>query len=240
MKFTIKLADKTIQVEGHSPELRDFFADYLFETSSPELHISLTKQEILSEQDSLEADFPSSYLETLAALRKIAEVFPLHERLLIHGASIAYDEKGYLFTAPSGTGKSTHIKLWRKYLGPDIKIINGDKPFLSLEDAQPRIYGSPWAGKENWHKNHSFPLAAICIVQRGLQNKIRRLEPAECLTILFNQIYMPSDPIAAGATLELADKLLQSVPVYLLECDISEDAVRCSFEALTNSKYEKK
>ena len=237
MKFTIKLADKSIQVDGHSPKLREFFSDYLFDTENPELQFSWTEQEILSEQNSLESDFPVSYLETLAALRKIAEAFPLHNRLLIHGASIAYNGKGYLFTAPSGTGKSTHIKLWREHLGSDVKIINGDKPFLSLDGDVPRIYGSPWAGKENWHRNCNFPLDGICIVQRGLQNIIRRLNPAESLTMLFHQIYIPTDPISAGATLDLADKLLKAVPVYLLECDISEDAVRCSFEAMTGLTY---
>lgn len=238
MIFTVKLADKLFQLECKYPELKDFFKDYLVETSVPDLSLSWTDEEILAEQDpTSDCAFPVTYLETLAVLRKIAETLPHYNRLLIHGASISYKDKGYLFSAPSGTGKSTHIRLWRKYLGEDVGIINGDKPFVSLDNSEPHIFGTPWAGKENWHKNCSLPLAGICFVKRGTTNTIRRLEPSDCLQLILKQVFIPSDPVSAGLTLELIDSLMKMVPVYLLECDISEDAVRCSFEALTGLKY---
>ena len=237
MNFIVKLADKRFKLHCLYDENRLFFKDYIVDDKDCDLELQWTLDEVLAEQsmtEELNCSLP--YLETLTALRKIADTLPLNHRLLMHGASIAYEGQGYLFTAPSGTGKTTHIKLWRKYLGNKVDIINGDKPFISLEEP-PTIYGTPWAGKENWHKNHHFPLAGICFVHRGTENKIRRLAPSECLSEIFNQIYIPNDPLSAGTTLELVDKLVKTVPLWSLECDMSAEAVKCSFEAMTNQQF---
>lgn len=238
MIFTVGLADKKIRIQSIYPELRNFFKDYIIEDDSYDFAVSWTEEDVLKEQEFSEDNtFSLPYLETLAALRKIAEVLPRQNRILMHGASISYMDKGYLFTAVSGTGKSTHIRLWRKHLGEQVQIVNGDKPFLSIEEGTVRIYGSPWAGKENWHRNRSVELNGICFLNRGTTNRIRRIKPEECLSLVFNQIYMPEDSVSVGLTLELLDKLLASVPLYYLECDISEEAVRCSFETLTGLSY---
>ena len=237
MKFIVGLADKYIEINSVYDELRNFFKDYLVTNVTPDFSVSLSKEDILAEQEATsENQFSPTYLETLALLRKLAEILPSHSRILMHGASISYNDHAYLFTAPSGTGKSTHIRLWKRYLGDDVKIVNGDKPFISLED-EPMIYGSPWAGKENWHRNCKMPLKGICFVQRGTTNSIRRIEASECLSLLFKQVYLPADTLAAGLTLELVDMLIKKVPLYVLTCDMSEDAVRCSFEALTGLSY---
>jgi hypothetical protein len=237
MKFIVGLADKYIEINSVYDALRNFFKDYLVTDVTPDFSVSLNQEDISAEQEmTSENQFSPTYLETLALLRKLAEILPSHNRILMHGASISYNEHAYLFTAPSGTGKSTHIRLWKKYLGDDVKIVNGDKPFISLED-EPVIYGSPWAGKENWHRNCKMPLKGICFVQRGTTNSIRRIEASDCLSLLFKQVYLPADTLAAGLTLELVDMLIKKVPLYVLTCDMSEDAVRCSFESLTGLSY---
>lgn len=237
MKFIVGLADKYIEINSVYDALRNFFKDYLVTDVTPDFSVSLSQEDISAEQEvTSENQFSPTYLETLALLRKLAEILPSHNRILMHGASISYNEHAYLFTAPSGTGKSTHIRLWKKYLGDDVKIVNGDKPFISLED-EPVIYGSPWAGKENWHRNCKMPLKGICFVQRGTTNSIRRIEASDCLSLLFKQVYLPADTLAAGLTLELVDMLIKKVPLYVLTCDMSEDAVRCSFESLTGLSY---
>jgi hypothetical protein len=237
MKFIVGLADEYIEINSVYDELKNFFKDYLVNDVTPDFSVSLSKEDILAEQEATsENQFSPAYLETLALLRKLAEILPSHNRILMHGASISYNEHAYLFTAPSGTGKSTHIRLWKKYLGDDVKIVNGDKPFISLEN-EPMIYGSPWAGKENWHRNCKKPLKGICFVQRGTTNSIRRIEASDCLSLLFKQVYLPADTLAAGLTLELVDMLIKKVPLYVLTCDMSEEAVRCSFEALTGLSY---
>lgn len=186
--------------------------------------------------------------------RAIAEAMPLYGRFVMHGAAITYGGGAYLFCAPSGVGKSTHIALWKRYLGDGVDIINGDKPFLSLEDGcageHIRVHGSPWAGKELWQKNRSAELRAVCLITRGEKNSIvrfgdaeslgptERFGPTECLGALMRQIYLPRSAEAAQATLALTDALVRLVPVYRLRCDMSEEAVRCSFEALTGLRYQ--
>lgn len=194
-------------------------------------------------------------LYELSALhRAIAEAMPLYGRFVMHGAAITYGGGAYLFCAPSGVGKSTHIALWKRYLGDGVDIINGDKPFLSLEDGcageHIRVHGSPWAGKELWQKNRSAELRAVCLITRGEKNSIvrfgdaeslgptERFGPTECLGALMRQIYLPRSAEAAQATLALTDALVRLVPVYRLRCDMSEEAVRCSFEALTGLRYQ--
>lgn len=241
MTFIVKLAGKNIKINSIHPQMKDFCKDYLTDEASIDFTITINAEDILFEKSQTsEQEFSDSYLETLSILRKISDILPSQHRFLMHGASISYDDKAYLFTAPSGTGKTTHIRLWKKYLGEKVKIVNGDKPFLSIENNTPIIYGSPWAGKERWHRNCSKPLSGICFVQRGLTNTIRRIKPDESLSLLFKQVYMPDDAAAAGHTLELLDSLVRNVPLYILECDMSEDAVRCSFETLTGLPYPSK
>lgn len=243
MAFTVKLANKIFYIEHVHSELEAFCKDYLIEDVTPDFQIRLTEEDIVYEETyATEQSFSPAYLETLALLRKISNILPNHRRFLMHGASISYEDKAYLFTAPSGTGKSTHIRLWKKFLGEKVKIVNGDKPFISLDinnegEMNPLIYGTPWAGKERWQRNCSEPLNGICFVQRGTENTIRKMKPEECVMMLFNQVYMPDDSVAVGQTLELLDILVKHVPLYLLTCDMSEDAVRHSFEALTGLSY---
>lgn len=247
--FTVRLADLGIRIQSVYPHMREFCREYLCDSVKPELSVNMDENKIEAERDNTpENSYSSEYLETLAVLREIAEQLPGYDRFLFHGASITYKKQGFLFTAPSGTGKTTHIRLWKKCLGDAVDIVNGDKPILSVETTGVsenqaekvcvRVYGTPWAGKENWQKNCAADLCGICFVKRGQTNRISRLKPENCLDMLFRQVYLPGNGEAAGRTLELLDKMVNHVPLYLLECDMSEEAVKCSFEALTGLSYE--
>lgn len=250
--FNAKLAEISVGIGCPSPETRGLFADYI--TDSPcRFSVSVDDSDIDAEaraDTAREAEITGGtpIYEFSAIQRKIAEVFPFYDRFVIHGAAITYRQDAFLFCAPSGTGKSTHISLWKRYLRADTDIINGDKPFLSL-DAPPlsdglnrqasgfRVHGSPWSGKERWQKNRSAPLRAVCFLSQADENSISRLQPDGATAMLLRQIYMPSDFEAAVKTLDLIDRLVRSVPLYHLHCNISKDAVRCSFEALTGERY---
>lgn len=118
MAFTVKLADKIFYIEHVHPELEVFCKDYLTDDATPDFRIQLTEEDIAFEKEyATEQSFSPAYLETLALLRKISDILPNHNRFLMHGASISYEGKAFLFTAPSGTGKSTHIRLWKNIWG---------------------------------------------------------------------------------------------------------------------------
>ena len=100
-------------------------------------------------------------------------------------------------------------------------------------------YGTPWAGKEGWQKNRKAQLNGICFLKQAEENRIRRVNPQELLSRMICQIYFPDNPETAGKTMELMDRLLTDIPLYLLECDMSKEAVRCSFEMLTGKQMPK-
>lgn len=241
MFWKANFADLCIGIESKYLSTEKFCSAYLSKDEQKEVFsVSASLEEIEAEDDKLSGvNYSMNYLETLAILRKIAERFPVYQRFLMHGATISFEGKAYLFTALSGTGKSTHIKLWRRYLGEKVQIVNGDKPFLWVKDTdEVEIFGSPWAGKERWHRNTSAPLNGICFLKRGMENRIREMRPEECLSLLMRQVYLPADGNAVGMTLDLLNQMLKIVPLYVLECDMSEKAVQTSFEAMTGLHYE--
>ena len=175
--------------------------------------------------------------------RLAIEELPKHGSFISHAAVVEYDGLAYAFMAPSGTGKSTHIKLWMDTLGPDATVINGDKPILRIDKtpaSEPQIIacGSPWAGKEGWQTNTSAPLAGLCFLTRGNIDTCHRISPTEAFNSAMRQIYMPSDPVSAVSTLDFVDVLLQTVPLYQLSCTMNKTAVKASFEAMTGLDIE--
>lgn len=234
--FHISLAGQTIAVHAQYPFARRFCKDYLTDDLAAVIEASASPEEIRRDMaDSAVASEP--YAETLGIYRAIAEQLPRFDTFLIHGAAISCGDRAYLFTAPSGTGKSTHIRLWKRYLGERVDIVNGDKPLLRLRDGQVDVCATPWAGKERWQKNRIVPLGGVCLLHRGAENRIRSVAPGDHLDELMRQVYRPARPEALAATLRLLDEVLRRVPLYLLECDISEQAVRTSFEAMTGQAY---
>ena len=171
------------------------------------------------------------------------EELPKHGSFIAHAAVVEYDGLAYAFMAPSGTGKTTHIKLWMDTLGPNCTVINGDKPILRLDktpEGEPQIVacGSPWAGKEGWQTNTSAPLAGLCFLTRSNADSCHRISTTEAFDSAMRQIYMPSDPVSAIRTLDFVDVFLQSVPLYRLSCTMCKTAVKASFEAMTGRDFE--
>lgn len=179
-------------------------------------------------------EYRREYLETLALLRKISNRSPEYNCFLMHGAVVAVDGSGYMFTAPSGTGKSTHVALWKKYF-ENTEIINGDKPFVRVDKSGVRVYGTPWAGKEGWQKNIAVPLKGICLLGRGKENRIEQVSPAQVLPYIMRQIHYTDEPEMAGRTLELLNMMMADVPVYRLECDVSREAAECSYAGMVEA-----
>lgn len=176
--------------------------------------------------------FSDGYLETLAVYRKIAERMPEYDTFLFHGSCVAVDGAGYLFTARSGTGKSTHTRLWRELLGGRAVMINDDKPLIRLTDAGAEAYGTPWDGKHRLSSNTSVPLKAICLLERAEENSIRPIAFREAYPKLLQQTYRPADSAALAKTLALLDRLASCVGFWRLGCNTELEAARVAFDAM--------
>ena len=234
-EIKINLANMIIHIQGVYDTLREYCKEYI--TTEKEIEdflITVTSEEIRNERESNEYYQKSdNYIEIIMTLLKIADELPDRNKFLMHGALVAWKRAGYIFTAPSGTGKTTHVRLWEKYLGSDAEIINGDKPILEVKEDEIVAYGTPWAGKERLQKNTCVPVRGICFLRQSEINTIHRLSKKEALLLLLPQIYIMSDSPKAGKTLELFSEVLERIPIYEFRCNISEQAVKCSFDILT-------
>ena len=143
------------------------------------------------------------------------------------------DGEGYLFTAKSGTGKSTHTGLWRELLGEKAVMVNDDKPFLEITESGVIVHGSPWNGKHRLGANISLPLKAICLLERGEENEIESIAPKDAVLMLMQQSCRPMDRRKMPKYPELLDGLSQRVDFYRLKCNMEPEAVKLSYEAMS-------
>ena len=235
--FLLSLSLLNIEVKCRSDLIHNFCMDFLNDRDeNVDFSVEASQKEVAEEMEKYNVPHSEEYCESVCIYREIAERLPMHNRAVFHGAAVEADGAGYIFTAPSGVGKSTHIKLWQDCFGDRVNIINGDKPIISVDDTEARVWGSPWAGKERWYNNCAAPLKAICILKRGEQNKIHRVDPKECFDTLMSQIYFPKNGQAVLKTLDIAEKLASQVEFYVLECNISKEAAMLSFETRTGMK----
>ncbi len=233
-----EIAGLRIDIQNKYEYTDEFCKEYLSEdqNSPVDLTACVTETEFLEEK-ARSSGFSDGYIENICLYRSICLQIPLQNRMLLHCAVIEYEGKGYAFLGRSGTGKSTHAKLWKKYLSSP-RMINGDKPLLEYADGEFIAHGTPWKGKERWGEKAFTKLHGLCFLEQAKDNSIERLSPLEASKQVFSQIVLPKEEKNAIATLELVDKLVNVVPSYLLKCDISEKAVKTAFEALTGKKYE--
>lgn len=237
-EFDAVIAQVGVRFRCRNEECRDFFKNY---ETRLDLGPRLIAQASDEELENARREIPGIsdvYAEFTALYRPLAEFMPSDGGFVFHGACVSYDGGGYLFTAPSGTGKSTHIRLWKQYLGRPIDIVNGDKPIITAREGEPvTIHGTPWAGKERWQKNRRVPLRGICLVTRG-KPSVRRANPGDHLGFLLKQTFFCDKEGVNETTLTLMDRVLREVPLWIMECDISREAAKRSFEAMTGADFD--
>lgn len=235
-----EIAGLRVKIENRYDFTTKYCQEYLSEdqTSMVDITASITDEEFAAEK-AHSNEYSDGYIENICLYRSICRQIPVLDRMLLHGAVLEYDGKAYAFLGRSGTGKSTHTRLWKKYLGSP-NMINGDKPILEYINGGFLAHGTPWRGKEAWGTRTSAPLCGLCFLEQAKENSIRRLTPSETSSRLFGQILLPEEEESVIATLELTDKLIATVPSYLLQCDISRDAVKLSFEKLTGLSFDER
>ena len=228
-----RIADLILEITPKYDYTSRLCAHYTVSNGTPDMQITVTDAEIMAE-DAPDVPHTPGYLESLAIYRKIAERLADFDGFLAHGAVIAKDGRAYMFCAPSGTGKTTHIRLWQKEI-PDTVIINGDKPIVRRRGADWIAYGTPWAGKEGMQTNAGAPLCGICMLSRAAQNSMRPIKQDERLTALAHHVYFPHDARAAK-TVALLASMTASVPTYALGCNLLPEAAHLSYTTMTKEK----
>lgn len=155
---------------------------------------------------------------------------------MLHSSAVIMDGKAYLFSAPSGTGKSTHTGLWLEHFGDRAKILNDDKPAIRITDSGIRVYGTPWSGKTALNINTDAELAGICFIERDTTNHIEEISKAEAVIKVMNQTMRPAGEKEMDMLLATLDKVISQTPVYKMGCNISDEAVVVAYEAMSGKK----
>ncbi len=230
-----KIADVVFETNHVYANTAKYCKDYLYNGNDlPEFRLTITQEDILKEKECETENFPLFAYECTALHRKLSErLFDLHGIILFHGSAIGVNEKGaYLFTGKSGSGKSTHSSLWRKYYGDKVFMINDDKPYLRQIDGKWFIYGTPWNGKHFLGDNVSVELKAVCKIIQSKTNRIEKMLSSDIVRTVMEQTLKPVEQCAMEKYLSLIDDLVLKTEWYNLYCDISEEAAKLSFETM--------
>ena len=241
-----KIADQIIEIRSLYQYVHKLCRNYIYD-GTPYFTVVSSPEDIIFERDKSAREnileglpvhqFPEDYLETLSVYRKIADNMLSRDTLLFHGSVIAVDGEAFLFTATSGTGKSTHTRLWREQLGSRAFMVNDDKPLIRILPGEVTVFGTPWDGKHHLSTNTSVPLKAICVLKRGSENTIREITPREVLPMLMQQSHRPSVPGNMPLYLDLMDHLSKGVRFYELHCNMDPEAARVSYEGMSGKPF---
>lgn len=187
-------------------------------------------------EEKREEEFPRNSMEDVEYICSGSLFYRIllkYNGMLLHSSAVVVDGYAYLFSADSGTGKSTHTGLWKAHFGEKAYIINDDKPALRKVDGEWYVYGTPWSGKTNLNVNARVKLGAIVFLERSEKNWIEEIAAAEAVPKFIAQttrkLYRESN---MDLLLKHLNELFLEAPLYKMGCNISEDAVITAYEKI--------
>lgn len=232
-----KIADLTVEVPAAGdlvPRCQAYICKNVENPNDVDIRISPEKFR-QNQWDGLTGS-PYIYLESGAHFQ--AQLLS-YSGIVLHSSAVEYEGRAYLFSAPCGTGKSTHTRLWQAEFGDAAKVFNDDKPALRRLDGRWYAYGTPWCGKDGININMKVPLAGICFLKQSQQNRIRRLSSQEALKkILWQTIHKFKKEERIDLMLSLLEQLVREIPVFELENKPESGAVRLSHDTMRNAAQE--
>lgn len=155
----------------------------------------------------------------------------LHNGLMLHSSCVEKDGYAYLFSARSGTGKSTHTHLWVKHLS-GTRIINDDKPALICENGVWYACGTPFSGKTDENLNVKVPVRAIVFLHRSENNTVTKMESFQSVSRFIEQTIKPANRTLAEKMLEYTDDIIRKIPVFSLGCNLNPEAAEIAYNEI--------
>jgi hypothetical protein len=236
---TYRIADIAASFRGEGQRLREQWADYQVSgDQAPEIIIDISSRHI----DQLKKENPDLSADECASAvisSWFYEALFGFEGFRLHASAVVLDGKAYLFSAPSGTGKSTHTSLWLEYFGRDrAHIINDDSPIIRRVGNQYIAYGSPWSGSSNLNMSDSAPIQAIAFIERSQNNWIHPLSEEEAVFCLLNQARRTAVTTRLDNMLSLFGGLIQKVPIYRMGCTMGFSSVSKAYSAMFGMRGE--
>lgn len=229
----LRVAELNVEVDYKYPTLVKQAEFYKADFEKPNITVSISADSMkeLKEENPHLSEDDLEYIFTGAGFYEALLEF---NGFMLHSSGVCVDGYAYLFSADPGTGKSTHTGLWQKYFGEDkALIINDDKPAIRLVEDTLYCYGTPWSGKTDKNLNMRVPVGAIVFIERSVGNNwVKEITPKEAIPLILQQTIRPAEQDKMIKLLDVLDTLLRRVKVYRLGCDMSEDAVKTSYEGI--------
>ncbi len=226
----LKITDLIVEIDIKGKLLADRIGAYIYNGEKDADIVSIVSEQFYKDRNEDHKNLSFDECEYLYSGSFFYEQLALYDGLMLHSSCIEYKGKAYLFSAPSGTGKSTHTHLWLKYLD-GCRIINDDKPAIRIIDGVPYAFGTPWSGKTDENINEGVPIGGICFLGRG-ENKIKRIPGIAALKPFMDQTVRPRDKALMDKMLETLNIILSKVPIYQMTCDMSEEAVKTAVNGM--------
>lgn len=209
--------------------LKAYVSDF---DSAPDVEIDISKQQLAQYSEKYPHMNRDNAEYMLSGSVFYGKLYRYYNGFMLHASAIELDGEGYLFSANSGTGKSTHTQLWAKAFGERVQYINDDKPALRKTGSGWYVYGTPWSGKTALNNNISVPLKAIAFLHRSAENEIAPMLSKESIPAFLEQTIRPKTAQGFEKVLSLLGDLLENVPVYSLGCNMCEAAAHFAYEAM--------
>lgn len=224
----VKLAGIDISIASRYHENIEKFLDFI-SNGIAKLNVSISDERLVEEKSLLERVYSGRHIteveaEFNAIYRDLSSLLFTYGVVSFHGVLIGWNGDGILFTAPSGTGKSTHASFWKEAFPNEVSIINGDKPLLRIIDGTLHGFGSPWKGKECIGNSSDIPIKAICHLRRG-ENMITAIPNVACaLEWIFDAVMIKDRETLGVELLRWFHNAFGNVSIYDISCRMNVDS----------------
>ena len=246
MVFQIQLAGRVIEIHTLYELTYNRCKNYIISDKAliePEIIVNISQNDLDDEEKRILTYqkngstkdvlvYTPEQIETRVIYRRITEELLQYNTILMHGSVIATKGNGFMFTAPSGVGKTTRTRLWIDNISDSI-VVNGDKPLIKVSSESVYACGTPWGGKEGWNNNTIVPLRAVFLLERiekGEQTSIAEVRLGEAFVALAHQTYQCGEPDALQKTLRLLREFDGKVKFYKFRSAPTLEAVRLAYE----------
>lgn len=234
--FTSQIAGLNIRFLNKYKSLFRANQEYLTNDMNYDILISVSDNDINLEQSKSSVIHSRGYYEYICACRQLCFELARFDAFLFHSAFFKVDNRGIAFTAHSGVGKTTQVMLWKELLKDRMEIINGDKPIVRYIGDKFVGYGAPWCGKEHYGRNSEALLTDICFIERSSNNYVERLDETECINLIMDQVFIPSEYNAAENVLKLISKMLNKCNLWKIYCTKEKEAALVAYNTIVGNK----
>lgn len=232
----LRVAELNIEILNRGKYIEGLSSKYIKDFLEPDITVSASDEDITEELGRATTTVSKAYAEATAVYRKLGYVLPQYDGYILHAATFELKGRGIAFLAKSGTGKSTHLINWMKLFGDELQIINGDKPIVRFKNGEPYAYGTPWCGKEGFSQDKSTRLTDICFIVRDSENKTVKLEGADVIKRLLNQIIVPSGSENIIKILDLIDQTVKNCNIWEIHCNTDISSAEVSSKTIFEVK----